>query len=239
MSTLTSQAGIRSPSAWRSPLVVGPAVLATAHLADLALLTHVFGAAGVDVLTGVLSYFMLGAMTGLWIVAAPTAGSLAALTPVVVLMLVLYNLANAGAEATEAAGADGDTALFTAARFTWLAAWGLPVAVGVAMATGRAASCVALIVRELPIALPVFVVTMTLYFVAGVLRTRAKGGHTLTACTAAFSTPLAAVPVFAMALDALIPGLFPTTTGAVPTLVGACVVITGAAWLGAIRRREP
>lgn len=173
-------------------------------------------------------------IAGLGMMRIPTISSVYAIAPIVIAVLTVRNVANAGSEIFERAGSRGCISRFTAMRFVWLAAGGLPLAVAVALATGRTEACARLIAKNFTTALPIHTATMLLSFTVGLYRTRAKGKTTLTLCNAAFSVPLVVAPAAAMFINQFAPGFFPTVHGSLSILPCVLLVISGVTWLSIV-----
>jgi hypothetical protein len=170
-------------------------------------------------------------LAGFWIMRMPGVASFLSITPAVAVALLTRNLASASGEALERAGAAGRISRFTALRFVWLAGAGLPIAIGVAILTGRGMSCAQLIIANWKLALAMHSMTMVLTFVGGFFRTRAKATHPMTLCTAAYSTPLVFAPLVAALVNLAIAGFFPTATMSMRLFSCALLVVSGVVWL--------
>lgn len=170
-------------------------------------------------------------LAGLWIVRSPDLAALAGLTPVVVLALLARNLSSTGSEAAERLAVSGSIVRFNAARFVWLTAVAVPGALGILAARSQLDESLALIVEVWPVALSLHTVTMVLTFFGGFYRTRAKGEHSLTLCSAAYAVPLVLTPLAAVALNHVSSELFPTVVGSPQLLVGGFVVVAAVVWL--------
>jgi hypothetical protein len=172
-------------------------------------------------------------LAGFWGMRTPGVAAFLTITPAVVLALFARNAASASGEALERVGADGRISRFSALRFAWLAGAGVPIAIVVAVVTGRAATCAKLIAENWKLALFMHAITMLLTFVGVFFRTRAKGDKPLTLCTAAYSTPLVVAPTVALLVNLVVVGFFPTVTASMRVLPCAALVVAGVAWLAA------
>lgn len=174
-------------------------------------------------------------LAGFWIVRSPGVIAAASLTMPVVLALILRNVASASSELFEREGAAGSLAGFTAFRFCWLAIVGIPVAMVVAFATGRAEACQTLIGNAWPVALPLHAVTMALTFFGGIDRISAKKDLPLSVCSAAYATPQVLAPLVAAFVNQLFAGLFPTVIASPGMVAGAALVVGGSVWLARLQ----